>query len=74
MGRELEVRDQKEKVKVLEKVAETSSADAFTTSQKNQEMGEEVDALKAATKTFKFEMVMGVNGARVVARWELMRE
>ncbi|KAH0884081.1 LOW QUALITY PROTEIN: hypothetical protein HID58_060177 [Brassica napus] len=70
VGRELEVRDQKEKVKVLEKVAETSSADAFTTSQKNQEMGEEVDALKAATKTFKFEMVMGVNGARVVARWE----
>ncbi|KAF3553678.1 hypothetical protein F2Q69_00013624 [Brassica cretica] len=33
-------------------------------------MGEEIDALKAATKTFKFEMVMAVNGARVVARWE----
>ena len=48
-ARELEVRDLKDKVKDLEKVAETSSADALTTSQKNQELGEEIDALKAAT-------------------------
>ena len=42
-ARELEVRDLKDKVKDLEKVAEVSSADAFTTSQKNQEMEEEID-------------------------------
>ncbi|KAF3506023.1 hypothetical protein F2Q69_00006783 [Brassica cretica] len=53
---------------------QTSSADALTTSQKNQELGEEIDVLKAAAETFKFEMVMAANGARVVARWELMRE
>ncbi|KAH0862257.1 hypothetical protein HID58_079468 [Brassica napus] len=35
---------------------------------------EEIDALKAAAETFKFEMLMAVNGARVVVRWELMRE
>ena len=49
VARELEVRDLKDKVKDLEKVAKTSSADALTTSQKNQELGEEIDALKAAT-------------------------
>ena len=73
-ARELEVHDLKDKVKDLEKVAKASSPDALTASQKNQELGEEIDVLKAAAETFKFEMVMAVNGARVVARWELMRE
>ncbi|KAF2546903.1 hypothetical protein F2Q70_00021909 [Brassica cretica] len=73
-ARELEICDLKDKVKDLEKVAEASSADALATSQKNQELEEETDALKAAAETFKFEMVMAVNGARVVACWELMRE
>ncbi|KAF3544715.1 hypothetical protein DY000_02007799 [Brassica cretica] len=73
-ARELEVHDLKDKVKDLENVAKASSADALTASQKNQELGEEIDVLKAAAETFKFEMVMAVNGARVVARWELMRE
>ena len=73
-ARELEVHDLKDKVKDLEKVAKASSADALTASQKNQELGEEIDVLKAVAETFKFEMVMAVNGARVVARWELMRE
>ncbi|KAF2574233.1 hypothetical protein F2Q70_00002746 [Brassica cretica] len=41
---------------------------------KDKELEEEIDALKAAVETFKFEMVMAVNGVRVVARWELMRE
>ncbi|KAH0903319.1 LOW QUALITY PROTEIN: hypothetical protein HID58_042822 [Brassica napus] len=71
---ELEIRDFKDKVKDLEKAAEASSADALATVQKNQELEEEIDALKAAAKTFKFEMVVAVNRARVVARWELMRE
>ena len=71
---ELEIRDFKDKVKDLEKAAEASSADALAMVQKNQELEEEIDALKAAAKTFKFEMVMAVNRARVVARWELMRE
>ncbi|KAF3516460.1 hypothetical protein DY000_02062187 [Brassica cretica] len=47
-------------------VAESSSADALATSQKNQELEEAIDALKAAAETFKFEMVMAVNGARAV--------
>ncbi|KAH0879382.1 hypothetical protein HID58_066776, partial [Brassica napus] len=73
-ARDMEICDLKDKVKHLEKVAEASSADALATSQKNQELEEETDALKAAAETFKFEMVMAVNGARVVACWELMRE
>ncbi|KAF3567475.1 hypothetical protein DY000_02014457 [Brassica cretica] len=74
VAREFEIRDLKEKVKDLEKVAEASSADALAMNQKNQEMEEDIEALKAAAETFKFEMVMAVNGARVVARRELMRE
>ncbi|KAH0871904.1 hypothetical protein HID58_069266 [Brassica napus] len=73
-ARELEVRDLNDKVKDLEKVAETSLADALTTSQKNQELEEEIDTLKAAAETFKFDMVMPVNEPKVYACWELMRE
>ena len=73
-ARELEIHDLKDNVKDLEKVAEASSADTLATSQKNQELEEEIDALRAVAETFQFEMVMAVNGARVVARWELMRE
>ena len=74
VAREFEIRNLKEKVKDLEKVAEASSADALAMNQKNQEMEEDIEALKAAAETFKFDMVMAVNGARVVARRELMRE
>ncbi|KAH0859619.1 hypothetical protein HID58_087880 [Brassica napus] len=63
---ELEICDFKDKVRELEKVAETYSAGALAASQKSQEL-EEVE-------TLKLEMVMAVNGARIVARWELMRE
>ncbi|KAF3603620.1 hypothetical protein F2Q69_00037713 [Brassica cretica] len=70
VAREFEIRDLKEKIKDLEKVAESSSADVLAVNQKNQELEEDIKALKAAAETFKFEMVMAVNGARVVARWE----
>lgn len=41
-------------MKDLEKVVEASSADVLTTRQKNQELGEEIDVLKAAAETFKY--------------------
>ncbi|KAH0906068.1 hypothetical protein HID58_037895 [Brassica napus] len=66
-ARELEICDLKDKVRELEKVSETSSANALAASQKSHELEEEVE-------TLKLEMVMAVNGARIVARWELMRE
>lgn len=73
MARELEIRDYKDKVKDLEKVSE-ASADVLATSRKSQELEEGIDILKAAAETFKLEMVMAVKGARVIARWESMRE
>ncbi|KAF2619043.1 hypothetical protein F2Q68_00039952 [Brassica cretica] len=73
MARELEIRDHKDKVKDLEKVAE-ASADVLATSQKSQELEEGIDILKTAAETFKLEMVMAVKGARVIARRESMRE
>ena len=66
-ARELGICDLKDKVRELEKVAETSSADTLAASRKNQELEEEMETLKR-------EMVMAVNGARIVTRWELMRE
>ena len=63
---ELEICDFKDKVRELEEVAETYSAGALAASQKSQELDE--------VETLKLEMVMAVNGARIVARWELMRE
>ena len=74
VAREFEIRDLKEKVNDLEKVAEVSLADELAMNQKNQELEEDIEALKAAAQTFTFEMVMALNGTRVVARWELMRE
>ncbi|KAF3572077.1 hypothetical protein F2Q69_00059615 [Brassica cretica] len=73
MARELGIRDHKDKVKDLEKVAE-ASADVLATSRKSQELEEGIDILKTAAETFKLEMVMAVKGARVIARWESMRE
>ena len=58
-------------MKTSEKTAEEASADALAISQENQKLAEDI---KTAAENFKFEMVMAVNGARVVARWELMRE
>ena len=66
-ARELAIWYLKDKVRELEKVAETSSVDALPVSQKSQELEEEVE-------TLKLEVVMAVNGARIVARWKLTRE
>ena len=63
----MEIRDLKDKVKDVERTAEISSADALSIGKKNQELEE-------AIETPRLEMVMAVNGARVTARWELMRE
>ncbi|KAF3584706.1 hypothetical protein F2Q69_00028787 [Brassica cretica] len=67
LAREMEIRDLKDNVKDLERSAKVSSADALAAGKRNSELEE-------AMGTLKLEMVMAVNGARVIARWELMRE
>ncbi|KAF2557727.1 hypothetical protein F2Q68_00015895 [Brassica cretica] len=67
LAREMEIRGLKDKVKDLERTAKVSSADALAAGKRNSELEE-------AIGTLKLEMVMAVNGARVIARWELMRE
>ena len=67
LAREMEICDLKDKVKDLERTAEVSSADALAAGKRNSELEESMG-------TLKLEMVMAVNGARVIARWELMRE
>ena len=67
LAREMEILDLKDKVKDLERTAEVSSADAQAAGKRNSELEE-------AMGTLKHEMVIAINGARVIARWELMRE
>ena len=67
LAREMEIHDLKDKVKDPERTAEVSLADVLAIGKRNSELEE-------AMGTLKLEMVMGVNGARVIARWELMRE
>ncbi|KAF3584708.1 hypothetical protein F2Q69_00028785 [Brassica cretica] len=67
LAREMEIRDLKDRVKDLERTAEVSSADALATGKRNSELEE-------AMGTLKLEMVMAVNGARVIGRWDLIRE
>ncbi|KAF2569727.1 hypothetical protein F2Q68_00025593 [Brassica cretica] len=66
VAREMEIRDLKDKLKDAERSAEISSADALSIGKKNQELEETIE-------TLRLEMVMAINGARVTARWELMR-
>ena len=63
----MEIRDLKDKLKDAERSAEISLADALSIGKKNQELEETIE-------TLRLEMVMAINGARVTARWELMRE
>ena len=67
VAREMEICDLKDKLKDVEMADEISSADALSIGKKNQE-------LEAAIETLRLEIVMAVNGTRVTARWELMRE
>ncbi|KAL0696248.1 hypothetical protein Bca4012_063428 [Brassica carinata] len=66
MAQELE-----EKLKASEKIANEASADALAASQENQKLAKDIET---AAEDFKLEMGMAGNGARVVARLELMRE
>ena len=67
VARELEIHDLKDKIKDVERSAEISSADALSVGKKNKELEE-------AMETLRLETVMAVSGARITARWELMRE
>ncbi|KAG2311551.1 hypothetical protein Bca52824_023108 [Brassica carinata] len=64
IARELEIRDLKDKIKEVERTAEISSADALSAGKKSLELEEVME-------TLRFEMVMAVNRARVVAHSRL---
>ncbi|KAF3529950.1 hypothetical protein DY000_02038952 [Brassica cretica] len=49
-------------------------ADISSLQREKDQLHEEVVQLKIAAETFPKEMEMAVNGAKIVARWELMRE
>lgn len=73
-AREMEICDLQAKVKAQESMVEASSAEALTLGKEKQELEKIMSDLRKSAETFMYEMVMAVNGARVVACWELMRE
>ncbi|KAF2598761.1 hypothetical protein F2Q68_00009614 [Brassica cretica] len=73
-AREMEICDLQAKVKAQESMVEASSAEALTLGKEKQELEKIMSDLRKSVETFMYEMVMAVNGARITARWELMRE
>ncbi|KAH0849155.1 LOW QUALITY PROTEIN: hypothetical protein HID58_091498 [Brassica napus] len=73
-AREMEICDLQAKVKAQESMVEASSAEALTLGKEKQELEKIMSDLRKSAETFKYEMVMAVNGARITARWELTRE
>ncbi|KAF2560880.1 hypothetical protein F2Q70_00017770 [Brassica cretica] len=62
------------KVRNQEKAGDLAETENVSLRSQLKNREEELTDLKDATETFEAEKAMAVNGAKVVARWELMRE
>ncbi|KAJ4889411.1 Uncharacterized protein Rs2_29159 [Raphanus sativus] len=74
VAKELELRDLQARIRAIQGSVETASAESLQLSREKQELEETIVELRAEAETSKNMMTMVVNGARIVARWEVMRE
>ncbi|KAJ4875954.1 hypothetical protein Rs2_40972 [Raphanus sativus] len=74
VAKELELRDLQAKIRAIEGSVENSSAESLQLSREKQELEETIVELRTEAETSKNVVTMAVNGARIVARWEVMRE
>ncbi|KAJ4875980.1 Uncharacterized protein Rs2_40998 [Raphanus sativus] len=74
VAKELELRDLQAKVRVIEGSVEIASAESLQLSREKQELEETIVKLQMEAETSKNMTTMVVNGARIIARWEVMRE
>ncbi|KAJ4902095.1 Uncharacterized protein Rs2_16046 [Raphanus sativus] len=72
--KELELRDLQAKIRDIESSVEIASAESLQLSREKQELEETIVELRTEAETTKNMTTMAVNGARIVARWEVMRE
>ncbi|KAJ4881460.1 Uncharacterized protein Rs2_38515 [Raphanus sativus] len=74
VAKELELRDLQAKIRAIEGSVETTSAESLQLSREKQELEETIVELQTEAETSKNMMTMVVNGARIIARLEVMRE
>ncbi|KAJ4872891.1 Uncharacterized protein Rs2_45439 [Raphanus sativus] len=74
VAKELELRDLQAKIRAIEGSVETASSESLRLSREKQELEKTIVDLRAEAETSKNMMTMAVNGARIVAYWEVMRE
>lgn len=73
-AREKEIKTIRLKVKAQDEAGRMAASENITLRKELESREEEVVELKHAEESFDAEKAMAVNGAKVVARWELMRE
>ncbi|KAL0723099.1 hypothetical protein Bca4012_037698 [Brassica carinata] len=69
-----EIKSLQLKLKSREEAESTIVSENITLKDQLDEAKEDLSVLKAARESFEDEKDLAVNGTRVVARWELMRE
>ncbi|KAJ4901890.1 Uncharacterized protein Rs2_15841 [Raphanus sativus] len=74
VAKELELRDLQAKIRAIEGSVEIASAESLQLSREKQELEETIVELRTEAETSKNMTTMAVNSARIVARWEVMRE
>ncbi|KAF2562537.1 hypothetical protein F2Q70_00017786 [Brassica cretica] len=74
LAKDKEIKVLRLKVRNQEKARELAATENVSLRSHLKNRGEELNDLKDAAETFEAEKAMAVNGAKVVARWELMRE
>ncbi|KAJ4901995.1 Uncharacterized protein Rs2_15946 [Raphanus sativus] len=74
VAKELELRDLQAKVRAIEGSVEIASAESLQLSREKQELEETIAEIQTEAETSKNKTTMAVNGARIIAPWEVMRE
>ena len=74
LAKDKEIKELRLKVRNQEEAGELAATENISLRGQLKKREEELNDLKDAAETFDAEKVMAVSGAKVVARWELMRE
>ncbi|KAJ4881517.1 Uncharacterized protein Rs2_38572 [Raphanus sativus] len=74
VAKELELRDLQAKIRAIVGSVEIALAESLQLSREKQELEKTIVELQTEAETSKNMMTMAVNGARIIARWEVMRE
>ncbi|KAF3600364.1 hypothetical protein F2Q69_00035273 [Brassica cretica] len=74
LAREKEIKALRLKVRSQEEVQELAATETTSLRERLEDKEEDICELRHAAEVFDADKAMAVNGARIVARWELMRD